>query len=206
MDLAHPGADLFGETRARILWQFHEHERAYSGRGLQVETGLAQRSVLRALDSLIEVGLIESTPDGAANSYRLNSAHILWPFIRSILESGIRVKDLMARSATRVSSGSATLAGYAHPGAQGILELLVIWRRLPQHRDASIAAFRDEIGRMIGNPLHITELSVSELTQRISTDAASVDRWTREYETLTSGLSLRTLVREIRAGRADLIR
>ncbi|MEL4319882.1 hypothetical protein WJX64_12775 [Leifsonia sp. YIM 134122] len=187
MDLVHPGADLIGRAAARVLWQLNETDRAHTGRGIQVEVDVPQRSVQRALDDLASIGLVHSTRIGSAKLHTLNKDHILWPAVLEILESGLRARDLLARSITRVSEGQAALAGYAEEGANTPLALLVIWRNDPGDRDRRLEEFSNEVSVALGNPVEISSFTIEELASEIRDGNPNIDRWERDFESLTSG-------------------
>lgn len=200
MDLGNVGADLFGGPEAALLRALSRLTRAVSGREATRLAGLPQTTARRALARLSKIGIVDAEEEPHSVRFSLNRHHVLWPAVRDVLSSGVRVEQLISRIVVERAGESATaiLFGSMARGdatSDNDTDIAVI---LPDEfdsadREALVDELTNQLETFTGNRVQTLTLSMSDLRGMVKEHDPLVQSWTQDARTIT-GEDFSTLI------------
>ena len=202
MDLTHPEYAILGENRARILYRLAVLGEPTSGRRIHQLSGVASlRTTQRILGELVDVGLVDVQPVGAANAYTLNRAHVLWEPIERILAIPATTEGEIAKivgAAVRGHAASTAIYGsYARgeAGPASDIDILVVWEPgVSQDQAAGILdKLAEQIRKLTGNRAQLFPVNREELDRLVGRADPFVESLRQDARTLT-GIEIKGLL------------
>jgi hypothetical protein len=199
VDLSNPVSAIVVRIDARIYEIFTRSAAPVSGLKMTSLIGDASYAgVMAALNRLLDQGLLLMETDGAANMYRANREHILWPAISAavaaangaLAELQKRISKLLREHVGAAVANEITLAvigpvarRQGEPDSD--LDLLGIF---PMHLDPEvIEAFAATLGQRVrrwsGNECNLTILGTKQLKDMLTASDPQVELWRAEAVT-----------------------
>jgi hypothetical protein len=206
MDLSHPVSAVIVRIDARIYEIFSRSAAPVSGLKMTSLIGDASYAgVMAALNRLLDQGILLMEQDGAANMYRVNREHVLWPAISAAVAAANGAMEVLQNRIGRLLkehlgvkiANEVTLAVIG-PVAQkkgapdSDLDVLGIF---PMHLDPEVieayAGVLDQrMRRWSGNGCTLTIVSTKQLNDLFTAEDPLVDVWREEAVTF-HGVDLR---------------
>ncbi len=148
-------AKLFGsEARVKVLSLFMLNAgREYYLREIALKTGLAVRSVQRAVESLVEIQILERENRGNSVYFRLNAKHPIAGDLKAIFLKTDGLGDLLRGALSQQRSiDVAFVYGSVARGeetAESDIDLALIGSISRKHLSAVLSELEDDVGREI---------------------------------------------------------
>lgn len=202
MDLSHPEYAILGENRARILYRLAVLAEPTSGRRIHHLSGVASlRTTQRILGELVDVGLVDVQPVGAANAYTLNRAHVLWPPIEQVLALPAATESAIAQivgAAVRDHAvGTAIYGSFARgeAGPDSDIDILVVWEPgvSPDQAASILDNVAEQIRKLTGNRAQLFPVSGDELDRLVGRSDPFIESLRTDARTLT-GIEIKRLL------------
>lgn len=189
MDVAEPASALGGKVSIGILRVLSRRSTPMSARQVvrQADFGTAA-GVRRALDRLVEQGLVtvETTIDPV--SYSLNYEHILYPAIELLLDARGELRRRLAKELRDWDPQPELALLYgsaARKDGDEYSDIDVLLVRPTRSGSASwgrqVHRLRTSIRSWTGNHAHVLDLNRLELRKLIQSDAELVAQWRRDF-------------------------
>jgi len=205
MDVAAPYRSISTATELDVLVELSRVEALRSGRQLAARVGRSHVAVNRALDGLVEAGLVQRESHPPAFLYSLNREHVAAPVVFAL--AGLRT-ELLERLRSMIADWpiaplSASMFGSAARGdgdAASDIDLLLVRPRKADENawDAQVAALADAVRSWTGNHAQILELSEHELRAELAAGNPTLQS-IREDAVHLGGRELTGLLRSVRA-------
>jgi predicted nucleotidyltransferase len=203
MDLVHPATQLLGPNRAKVLHRLSLLADGASGRAIHSLAGVKSLATTqRTLEQLVDIGLVDARPVGAANVYTLNREHVLWPPIEQLLAAPAiaeqRIGELLAATAGDDVAAALLYGSFARrdAGPESDIDIFIVWRHDIDEAIASslLDDIRERIQRMTGNSAQIIAVTAAELGGLVERNDPLIDSLRRDARPLTSGETVRELL------------
>jgi predicted nucleotidyltransferase len=204
MNLQRPFQVVAPTLDGDVLTLLARADRSLTGRAIEREIGASHGGVRRALEHLVEEGIVRREPAGRAFLYRLNRDHLAAPWIEGLASLRLELIERLRQtiSGWELPPDAGVLFGSAARGEAGMrsdIDLLVI---RPAGVDADDPLWREQVSILesaaaswTGNDTRVLEYGAAELDgPEPVLDAAA-------YEGVELYGSLRTLLRTTRRSR-----
>ena len=177
VDLSAPGAPLLQPGMSAVLGVLAGTSAGLTGRTVARLAGMSHAGAGKVLAQLVEHGLVQVEPVGAANSYRLNREHLL---VRPTLELLRAVDRLEDRLEAVISAWPVPCAGCAVFGSaarrdgstRSDLDVLVLRTTTVALDDPTWRSQLDETAsqaeQWTGNPLSWVEFDVTTFARMVT--------------------------------------
>ncbi len=207
MNLSDPLGTLLATNDAKVLRVLSRLEAPISGRHVHRLSGDVSYSGIRlALERLARTGLVVATPLAHAVMYSVNRQHLLWPPVRSMLESKTRLAtQIRDHLSTEVDDALTDLAlsfygsvARADSSEQSDIDLVVVYvdeRQRDTCREA-VGRLLDEIETWTGNSAQLYDITRKELEDMVAANDPIVDSWVTESDAIV-GPEMAALCREV---------
>lgn len=206
MDLSRPLATLLPAAEAGALTVLAGTEAPLTGRSIAELAGeRSHPSTLRALNRLVEQGLVSVQSAGRANLYRLNRDHLMAPTVLELARAGERLRDYLVEAITswEVPCLLAALYGSVargHAGPASDIDLLVVRAELltpPQQQtwDAQLVELETAVNASTGNHLSLLETTLPDLRRAQASGEPIFQSW-RDDAIRLVGTPLSKLLRD----------
>lgn len=174
MDLSRPLATLLPAAEAGALTVLAGTEAPLTGRSIAELAGeRSHPSTLRALNRLVEQGLVSVQSAGRANLYRLNRDHLMAPAVIELTRSGERLRDHLVETITSWETPCLLAALYGsvargQAGPASDIDLLVVRPEVltptqQQTWDAQLVELETAVNASTGNHLSWLETTLPDL-------------------------------------------
>lgn len=191
MEFSSAGAELLGDAEAAGLRVLARLSESVSGREVARRAGVSPSSMRRALERLLQAGLVHSRVSSHAVLYEANRAHILWEPVLAILTAPNRLLTEIGHFVTTRAGEHATLAVFGSVArgtatATSDLDLLLV---LPDTTpDTDREALVDDLTTLVetrsGNPAQIVTLTPAQLSTMTGAGDPLIDSLHRDARTL----------------------
>ena len=178
MNLSEPLEGLLSQAAAAVLRVLARADTAFSGRQIHSLAGTSSvAGINRALNALIDLGLVMAEPRPPSILYRINREHALWPAVELGLSARQRVFESTAEfCASELPEGldlSVVVYGSVarhESDAKSDVDLLVVY---PDGIDPEFRADYNyqiavHVERITGNAAQVFSLERADLAQRIA--------------------------------------
>lgn len=200
MELSDAGAELLGDAESAALRVLARLSESVSGREVARRGGVSPSSMRRALERLVQTGLVRSRVSSHAVLYEANRDHVLWEPVLVILTAPARLLTEIGALVTDRAGEAATVAVFGSVArgtatADSDLDLLLV---LPENTTDSIReALVDDLTTLIetraGNPAQVLTLTPAQLHTMTAAGDPLIDSLRQDARTL-AGPSLTGLL------------
>lgn len=206
MDLTHPLRSVAPSLDSAVLEVLAGTTRLLSGVQIAELARTGSVSGVRlVLRRLVAHGLVSRDDRGRSSYFAANRLHLAWPAIEELLHLNLALEDRIAAEVGAWELPPTALAIFGSAarydaGPRSDIDLLVIEpiETLSQAKqwDDALAELATAVENWSGNRVHVTRLTIDELTDHVRSAEPIVDSWRSEARTL-AGRDIRELIAEV---------